>query len=365
MTSRRATWAVALVCAPALALSGPALAAPGDDPVVLAEDLVGALGLAVAHDGTAYVAEQFAGRLTEVAVSGATRTLAQGAVGGVDATGRGTLSITLSAPPENGTEAQFSVARVDPRGGVHELGSLLDHEVANNPDGGQTYGFVDASAECLAQAAGFGAEPHPGIVESNPYAVLLEGGSRIVADAAGNSLVRVRPDGRTTTVAVLPPVELEFTEEVRQVLLAQVPPEMGLPPDTFLPCVGTQYLSEPVPTDVERGPDGAYYVSSLPGFPEAPGSGGVFRVDPRTGASERVVDGLTGAVDVAVAADGTIYVAELFAGQLTRVEPSGERTSVPLDAPGAVEVDRSGSVYVTTGVFGPGGQLLRYDGWEG
>ena len=143
-----------------------------------------------------------------------------------------------------------------------------------------------------------------------------------------------------------------------------MPPEEQLPPDTLLPCVGGMYSGEPVPTDVEVGPDGALYVSSLPGFPEAPGSGAVFRVDPATGEVERLYEGFSGAVDLAVDADGSVYVVELYAGLLTKVEPDGTRSSVELDSPGAVEVDRDGAVYVTTGVFGPGGQLLRYDSWD-
>lgn len=364
MTARTTTVALAAVCAPLLAVAAPAVALPSAEPDVVAEGLVGALALAVATDGTAYVAEQPAGRLTAVAPDGSTRTVTEGPVGGVDATGHGTLTVTLSAPPEGGAEATFSVARVDHKGRQKELASLIDHEEATNPDAGNAYGFLDGSPDCLASAAPFGFDGYTGIVESNPYKVLVRRGDRIVADAAGNSIVRVAADGRTSTVAVLPPVEVAFTEELRQALLAQVPPEEQLPPDTLLPCVGATYSGEPVPTDVELGPDGQYYVSSLPGFPEAPGSGAVFRVDPATGDVERLYEGFGGAVDLAVDADGTVYVAELFAGQLTRVSPDGSRESVPLDSPGAVEVDRDGAVWVTTGVFSPGGQLLRYDSWD-
>ncbi|WP_336923515.1 ScyD/ScyE family protein [Aquipuribacter sp. SD81] len=369
MHHRTAAWTAALLSVPLLAVAAPAGAAPPSGPGTqeLATGLVSPLAMSVARDGTVYVSEQFAGRLTAVSPRGATRTVAEGPVSGVDATGRGTLTVTLSAPPEDETqEAVGAVARVDARGRLVTIGSTLDHEVATNPDAGQVYGFVDAGADCLAdtELVGVGA-PYPGIVESNPYAVLVHGGDRVVADAAGNSIVRVRPNGTVRTVAVLPPVEVEFTEEVRQGLLAQVPPG-ELPPDLFEPCVGLTIRAEPVPTDVELGPDGMYYVSSLPGFPEAPGTGGVYRVDPRTGSATRLHDGLTGAVDLAVDSSGAVYVAELFAGQVTRIAPDGSRTSVPVDSPGAVEVDRHGAVYVTTGVFAEtGGSLLRWGAWPG
>jgi hypothetical protein len=104
-------------------------------------------------------------------------------------------------------------------------------------------------------------------------------------------------------------VEVAFTDELRQGLIEQfnagAPPEEQLPPDALAACVGATFTGEPVPTDVERGPDGSLYVSSLPGFPEAPGTGAVFRVDPRTGDVEKLYDGFSGAVDLAVDADGT------------------------------------------------------------
>lgn len=374
MNVRTAVGALALACVPMLVLANPAEAASGQRggkdarPQVLAEGLVGPLALAVAHDGTAYVSEQFAGRLTSVSPRGRTATVVQGPVAGVDATSRGNLTVTLSAPPEEGGDPLGAVARVTPRGQLKTIGSLLEHEVDNNPDAGQTYGFVDPSPDCSADAEmvlGVGPHPYTGIVESNPYAVLVDRGVRYVADAAGNSIVRVRLDGSTSTVAVLPPLPpTEFTEELRRGLLAQVPPG-ELPEDLFLDCVGSEYRAEPVPTDIEKGPDGRFYVSSLPGFPEAPGTGAVYRVDPRSGKVKRLHGGLNGAVDLAVAKDGTIYVAELFGGQLTRIKPSGARSSIELDSPGAVEVGKHGSVYVTTGVFDPAGNgtLVRYKSW--
>lgn len=361
--------AAAALCAPLLALSGPAVAAPGTagaGPHVLADGLVAPLSISVTPDGTVYVAEQFAGRLSKVSPRGKVSTVGRGPVSGVDATSRGTLTVTLSAPPENGAGPLGAVARVDGRGRFRVVGSPLEHEVATNPDAHQTYGFQDATPGCLVDADRFGFGPRPGIVESNPYAVLVERGDRVVADAAANSIVRIGANRRATTVGVLPPVPTVFTEELRQALLEDfnegAPPEEQLPPDFLADCAGGDFLAEPVPTDVERGPDGSYYVSSLPGFPEAPGTGGVYRVSRTGGKVTRLHDGLSGAVDLAVAKDGTVYVAELFGGALTRISPDGARDSVELDSPGAVEVAEDGSIYVTTGVFG-NGRLLRFTTW--
>lgn len=369
---------VALTVVPLLALGAPAQAKGSKKPTPatpqvteIASGFIGPLGLAVGDDGTLYVAETFGGRLSKVTRKGDVSVVAAGGVAGVDARGRGDLVVTESQPPEAPEEqGPTFVSRVTRSGDLEQVASLLDHEVANNPDGEQLYGFDAGSAPVCLETAGaflFDVGPYPGIIESNPYAVVLDRGSMIVADAAGNSIVEVRRNGRTSTVAVLPPIPVEFTEGVRAGILAQfndgTPPEQQLPLDSLVECVGSTYLSEPVPTDVEVGPRGDYYVSSLPGFPEAPGSGSVFRVDRRSGSVELVASGFTGAVDLAVARDGTVYVAELFAGQLSRVVSGEVVGTVALPSPGAVEVARDGTVYATTGVFGPSGSVVRITGF--
>ena len=42
------------------------------------------------------------------------------------------------------------------------------------------------------------------VPDSNPYSVLAEPGGRVVADAGGNDLLRVRSNGDTSTLAVFP-----------------------------------------------------------------------------------------------------------------------------------------------------------------
>jgi glucose/arabinose dehydrogenase len=59
-------------------------------------------------------------------------------------------------------------------------------------------------------------------------------------------------------------------------------------------------------------------------------------------------------VDIAVGADGTIYVAELFASQISTISNGVVSPYMPLDTPGAIEIDRDGTLYATTGVFGIG-----------
>jgi len=318
------------------------------DPII--EGLIGPLGLDVSDNGTIYVAEGFAGQITRVLPGGSRSVLfaAEGAsVSGVASTALGRVVITLSTfPEEEAPPLDTTLELVNPSGSAITLASLLDHEVENNPDGDQSYGFLNLPAGCQAKLPPF-LQPYTGIVESNPYKVAtLSPISYAVADAAGNSIVRVTVGQQPKTVAVLPAVPQRITPAAAA--------QLGLP----LCTVGRVYSSEPVPTDVEVGPDGFWYVSSLPGGPELPGTGSVFRVNPDSGAVSLVARGFSGAVDLAVADDGTIYVAELNANRISSISNGLVSPVVDLFSPGAVEVADDGTVYATTGVFGPSGAVV-------
>jgi hypothetical protein len=321
----------------------PAQAATVSDPI--AEGLVTPLGLAVGSDGTFYVAEAFIGQITTIGKKGTRSSFTvDGSTAGVDAKGKGTLVYTVTGFPETEEEPPDTfLYRTNPSGKAKLLASPSAYEEEVNPDAGNTYGFVELTPECAAQLPEFvPTEPYPGIIESNPYAVAIVPGGWLVADAAGNSVIKVGANGRISTVAVLPPIPQTITQEIAD--------EFGVPA-----CAGHTYNGEPVPTDVEVGPDGHYYVSSLPGFPELPGAGSVWRVNSSTGALTQVAAGFSGAVDIAVAADGTIYVAELFAGQISAITPDGSTSVlVQVDEPVALEIGPDGTLYATLGLEGPG-----------
>ncbi len=343
--------AVAGAVGMALLMTTPASAEDAgtvSDPII--EGLIGPLGLDVSDNGTIYVAEGFAGQITRVLPGGARSVLftAEGAsVSGVASTALGRVVITLSTfPEEEAPPLDTTLELVNPNGSAITLASLLDHEVENNPDGDQSYGFLNLPAGCQAKLPPF-LQPYTGIVESNPYKVAtLSPISYAVADAAGNSIVRVTVGQQPKTVAVLPSVPQRITPAAAA--------QLGLP----LCTVGRVYSSEPVPTDVEVGPDGFWYVSSLPGGPELPGTGSVFRVNPDSGAVSLVARGFSGAVDLAVADDGTIYVAELNGNRISAISNGVVSKVVDLFSPGAVEIGSDGTIYATTGVFGPSGSVV-------
>jgi sugar lactone lactonase YvrE len=332
------------------------VAATVSDPVVTG--LVTPLGLAVGRDGTYYVAETFAGRLTAVDRRGTRRTLATvpdgQSVAGVDALGRGTVSYTVTGGDAEGPVGE--ARRVLPSGQDRLLGDTARVELEDNPDEVVEYGFPSVPGDCAAQFPDEFPAVQPGDINPNAYALaILPDGTRVVADAGGNTLLRVTPGGRVSVLAVLPPVEVTVSADLAAAL--------ELPACT----AGSTWRLQPVPTDVELGPDGWLLVSTLSGGPEDPalaalvggGTGAVVAVHPETGAVRPVASGFLGAVDLAVAPDGTVYVAELFADRVSQVVAGGPQPIAAVPAPGAIEWAR-GALHVTTNVFppGPGGQIV-------
>lgn len=208
--------------------------------------------------------------------------------------------------------------------------------------------------------------------DSNPFGVVaLRNGNVLVADAAGNDLLRVNPRGHVSTVAVLKPRVVEA-------------PEGAGPP------AGTPIPAEAVATSVTVGSDGYFYVGELRGFPGTPGTSQIWRIRPGStdavcdpekpwkGACKRYADGLTSIVDLAAGRHGSIYAVTLSKlswlalesdppapgseiGGLFKVSPWGhhvrELAEGQLVLPSGVDTDRRGGVYVTSPFFGPGALL--------
>jgi glucose/arabinose dehydrogenase len=117
----------------------------------------------------------------------------------------------------------------------------------------------------------------------------------------------------------------------------------GLPACT----VGKKFALEAVPTDIEVGPDGQLYVTSLPGGPEDGSlglNGRVLKVNPATGQVSTVADGLLSPTGVAVASNGDVYVAQLFKGVISKIKAGKHkaRTYLRVPFPAAVEVTPTG-----------------------
>jgi hypothetical protein len=154
--------------------------------------------------------------------------------------------------------------------------------------------------------------PHPAEIDSNPFAVAdLGGGEALVADAGGNDLLEVDKHGKVKLVAVFPD-ELTPTANIKSLLgCPSGPPDIcGLP--AMIP-------TEPVSDSVAVGPDGAYYVGELKGFPAPTAASKVWRIAPnarnaRCGKSplcEVALTGFTSVIDLTFGPDGRLNVAQL------------------------------------------------------
>jgi hypothetical protein len=236
--------------------------------------------------------------------------------------------------------------------------------------GGDIEAVLDIHAYQSEDPDPFDQEGNP--TESNPYGLaILPSGDALVADAAGNDLLRVTPGGVATTIARF---------DVETVSTSHLPPELGLPP-----TIG----SEAVPTSVTIGPDGWLYVGELQGFPFRPGTSHVWRIDPDAdGVVCSVEDSdpgcsvfganFTAIQDIAFSRhDRSLYVYELAGAGVLAFEEGFETGEFPpavllkvngrkrtelaagqLSEPGGVVVSDRGHVFVTDGMFSAG-RLVR------
>lgn len=112
------------------------------------------------------------------------------------------------------------------------------------------------------------------------------------------------------------------------------------------PPPGTPVPAESVPTAIAIGPDGAWYVSELKGFPFIKGTSRIWRIEPgaenatcdpanpNTGPCTTYATGFTSVIDLAFGRDGTMYVLEMVKESLLGAEIFGDP---PIGALWAVE----------------------------
>jgi glucose/arabinose dehydrogenase len=346
------------VAAAALALVATAFAAPANaatDPDVVADGLVSPLSVAVADDGTVFVSQNFASLLTKVA-PGADPELIFADEGQREV---GALSVSGDVVTFATTGQQDSkLWTLDAEGNQTQVADLWAYESSHNPDGKTTYGIGGLSKSCkkdFKKKVRF-MLPYKGGKDSHPYSSYVDGATTYVADAGANAILAVT-DGTVSTVAKLPATSIKITKKIRKAV--------GLPR-----CAqGKNFRAEGVPTDVELGPDGNLYVTSLPGGPEDPSmgaNGGVYRIVPSTGDITKVATGLMSPVGLAIAPDGTVFISLLFPGLILE-KPLGGDAAVFAEVPFPGDIDyKNGDVYATqtdltnSGQTPPAGQVLRW-----
>ena len=372
---RLRTLTVFVAIASALALFLPSAAAGTASVVVVADGLDNPRGIALRGDGAIFVAESGDGgarceghraaricfgrsaSVTRISPSGAMRTIVKlpslagtdgfGSVGASDvAFEDGTFYIAMGGGPDavqavelfgRGARPFYDLATAKP---LRRVVDLYRYEARNDPaeDG----------------------------IDSNPYAVARVDGGTLVADAGGNFLLLVTDEGARELVATFPTQDL-----------------VGPDGTTVIPA-------QAVPNTVTVGPDGAWYVGQLTGFPFTPGSSRVWRIEPdargvacdadaTTGPCTLFADGLTAIIDIAFAPDGTFYVLEIakngvlaleggdptpddMLGALLRMDGSTftEIEGDELTTPTGLAIDADGRIFVTNfGIFPGQGQVVE------
>lgn len=349
-----------LVGAAALAVPLAAAAAP---PQAVMSGLDNPRGLAFGPEGALYVAEAGKGGPGVcVPLPDGPGTRCYGATGAISRLWRGkqeriaTGMPSLAGQPAGDTATGPQHVSFQGRGGLFvTIGCVCNKSTATGALlDGLGFGYlrqVSASGHTrtLSDLAGYevSANPDGAQVDSNPFGLLARPGHRLATDAGGNSLLDVAANGDVSTIATFP----------------KLPGPFG--------------LRDAVPTDVVVGPDGAYYVSTLTGFPFTAGTAIVYRVVPGQ-VPTIYASNLTMLTDLAFAADGSLYVLEHasgipgvpfpFAGpgSLRRVPPGGGASSTVVAgglprATGLVVGD-NGALYVSVnGASAGNGTVLRIE----
>ncbi|HEY7115497.1 MAG TPA: ScyD/ScyE family protein [Tepidisphaeraceae bacterium] len=260
-------------------------------------------------------------------------------------------------------------AAITPDGASWAIGT--DHILYRQAPDGSISPILDIAAYQAADPDPYN-NPAEDPAETNPFGLAaLRSNDVLLADAAGNDLIRVKPDGYAWTVA----------RWKRQLVKTDKVGDPTLPPK--LPA-------EAVPTTVAiRG--GWAYVGQLVGFPARPGSAHIWRIDPnahdavcdvahRSRACKVWKSGFTSIMDIAfhprsgrlfvyeIARKGWLRFEEGFApggtfpkAVLLELRPGGGRRELAhgkLSQPGGIVVTRAGAIFVTDGMF-TGGRLLR------
>jgi hypothetical protein len=247
--------------------------------------------------------------------------------------------------------------------------------VLTSGDDRRLYWGSRGQAKTIADIGAFETNVNPdgGEIDSNPFDLATLGGGKVlIADAAANALLIADRHGHVDWVATLPD-ELVPTDNAKDLF--------GCPAGPSDVCdLPDQIPAQPVTTSVAVGPDGAYYLSELKGFPAPLGRSQIWRIEPGTrhthcGSSPAcsvVADGFTSIVDINFGPDGTLHVVEIDEASWLAVELGGadavggtvdactwgtfacteEATGIPI--PIAVAVGKAGTVYVAIWALVPG-----------
>lgn len=180
------------------------------------------------------------------------------------------------------------------------------------------YRIIDGKVSTIANLWAFEKRVNPdgGEIDSNAFGVAaLPHGRALVADAAANDLLIVQRNGDVDWVATLPG-RLAYTNNAKRLAGCPNPSD---PENQQICGLPRRIPAQSVATSVGVGPDGAYYVGELIGFPSPKRESRVWRIAPGTvhahcGSSRKcdvALRGFTSIVDLDFARSGALRVVEL------------------------------------------------------
>ena len=360
----RAMAAMALTVSMVPMMGLPAMAV--SDPVVVATGLNGPYKLTQGPDGAIYVAESGTGGDTCFPLVGPDGQSLEACVGSTGSVMRiaatGNVRTVTGLPSLSGGGEAIGAQAVDfdSSGQMHVLIGQTGNADTRVDLGDPRFGTLlrvptTGAAVVVADLVAYEQTNNPDgyVPDSNPFGLAFDGLDALVADAGGNDLLRVKPDGTISVEAVFP--------------------DRMVDPPPFIPAPG-QIPMQAVPTSVEFDADGVIHVGQLTGFPFEFGAANIWTVSAGTATPEHT--GFTNTIDHAVADDGTMYVLE-FAhngllsespeAALIQIRTDGTRKTLlygdELPVPGGVAVGTDGMVYLSLCTLcGPGqGSVVKVD----
>ncbi len=358
-TGRMCGWRIGSLRHPAFGLMTTLLAgaAGGASAATLSlegtvlEGLANPRGLALDAEGWLYVAEAGSGGTGAQITGGDGAILSYGTTGAITRVRDGVRETVAAGLPSLAGDGGFGAT------GIHDL-AILDGGIytvqgfggdPNQRDGlvaadpgaillGQVGRLEGGTVTPVADIAALERDGGPDDeANSNPFGLTAGPGGLVVADAGGNDILTVGPDGGVAVAAVLPP--------------APNPLPFGPP------------VYQAVPTGIATAPDGTIAFGQLTGFPFPPGAANVFSLGV-DGGVDTVAGGFTNLIDVAFGGDGSLYALEADSdsllnpgttGALFEVFADGTRALLfdGLESPTGLAVGPDGVFYVSTNGLSP------------
>lgn len=359
-----------MLAATCAALSLLLLAVPtasAQEAEVVAEGLNGPQDVIVASDGALWVIDSGVGGDQPIEVF-------DGESGEFVEAGLGATARVVRVDPASGESTDIALlpsfaSESGATGGgglvIHDgqvfaaVGEWIAANPSDRPEGIGAIWSVSESGEAAVVVDTFAHEaandPYPfGPPTSHPYGMHSAAGTLLVADAGANALLSVdAATGEASLLAIFEPLPGVFPR----------------------PDYDDELLTDPVPTGVTVGSDGATYVSLLSGAPFVPGNAKVIAVGTDGSLSDHAT-GLTMLTDLVTGPDGEMYATQFAifgeegpvpaSGAVVRVKP-GEGSEIVIDGlefVTAVAFDGDGNAYVAVNGVGPpgSGQILKYAG---